>query len=353
MKKRFLLFALSLPVLVVNVPYLVSAWKSSRLDHYDWIFYLLGVVLIVWTWKKHSPEKSDLHALFAAVPALSLVVFKFYHQINALSVAGGVVFIWSLTYLAGGWNFAFRLLPGFVICLLGTPSSSYRLAQILTLSTALAMGIKITLSLVCICFSCICSHSGKLPKPGTVLFISAQLVSILFLCHAKEIYFTGRSYIPEFPAVMGDFYGRSIEPDINTRQFFATSRIGQYRYITGNQEISVLAVKCGKDVHEIHPASHCLRTSRWIVTDERIHAVKPDFSVTEINACKGNDRALIWVWYSNDEFSTPGFLGFRRRFRPDGNYHTFQISVPVTVDIESSRKTLKKFLSVLQREKEK
>ena len=153
--------------------------------------------------------------------------------------------------------------------------------------------------------------------------------------------------------VVGDFYGRAIEPDISTRRFFATSQIAQYRYITGNQEISVLAVKCGKDVHEIHPASHCLRTSRWVVTDEKIFAVRPDFSVTEIQAHKGGDRALIWVWYSNDEFSTPGFLGFRRRFRPDGNYHTFQISVPVTVDIGTARKSLKEFLFVLPQENKK
>ena len=353
MKKRFFLLALSLPVLIVNVPYLVSAWKSSRLDHYDWIFYLLAIGLIVWTWKKYPPEKLDLHALFAAVPALLPVVFKSYHQINALSVAGGVVFIWSLTYLAGGWNFACRLLPGFIICLLGTPSSSYRLAQVLTVSTAFAMGIKVALSFLLLGCNLIYARSGKLPQPGTVLFISAQLASLLLLCHAEEIYFTGQSYIPKFPAVTGNFYGRSIEPDSNTRRFFATGKVGQYRYITGNQEISVLAVKCGRDVHEIHPASHCLRTGRWVVTDEKILAVKPDFSVTEIQAHKGNHRALIWVWYSNDEFSTPGFLGFRRRFRPDGNYHTFQISVPVTVDIETSRKTLKEFLSVLPQENEK
>ena len=346
MKKKYLLWVLSLPVLIANVPYLVSAWKSSRLDHYDWIFYLLAIVYIVWACKKHSPEKWDLHALLVTIPALLLVVCKPLHQVNALSVAGGVMFIWSLTYLIGGWNLAIRLLPGFIICLLGTPSSSYRLAQLLTVSTAFAMGIKFALSLLCFC----CNYICKLPKPGTVLFISAQLASVLLLCHAREIYFTGRSYIPQFPTALGGFYGRAIEPDNNTKQFFATSNVTQYRYISVDQEISVLAVKCGKNIHEIHPASHCLRTSRWVVTDEKIQAIMPDFSVTEIQAHKGNNSALIWVWYSNDEFSTPGFLGFRRRFRPDGNYHTFQISVLITVDTETARKTLKDFVFALPQE---
>ncbi len=351
MKKRYFLFALALPVLIMNVPYLFSAWKSSRLDSWDWIFYLLAIPLIAWTWRKNSPEKWDFYALFTALPALALVVFKPVHQINALSVAGGVVFIWALTYLLGGWNFACRLLPGFVICLLGTPSSSYRLAQALTVSTAFAMGIKFVLSILCICCNCIYIRcSSKLPKPGTVLFIAAQLASILLLCHAGEIYFCGQSYIPGFPTQAGNFYGRPIEPDSKTRQFFATSRVRQYRYLIENQEISVLAVKCGKDVHEIHPASHCLRTSYWIVTDERILMLKPDLAVNEIQAHKGNTNALIWVWYSNEEFSTPGFLGFRRRFRVDGNYHTFQISIPVTANTDAARKILKEFLFALPQE---
>ena len=119
------------------------------------------------------------------------------------------------------------------------------------------------------------------------------------------------------------------------------------------QEISILAVKCGNNVHEIHPASHCLRTSRWVVNSEKIHLLRHDFAVTEIEANKANTKFLIWVWYSNDEFSTPGFLGFRRRFRPNGNFYTFQISVPVRSDVETARKFLQEFISVLPQERKK
>ena len=349
MKKRYFLLALSTLVMVSNVPYLFQAWRSSRLDSWDWSFYLLAVPALVWAWEK--VEKWDFRALIVALPALAAVGLKNIHQINALSVAGGIVFIWSMSYLIGGWKFAYSLLPGFVVFLLGTPSSSYRLAQLFTVSTAVALGIKFALAGGCFIHIFINKRFALQVKAGTVLFIMSLLCSALLFCHARELNFSGRGFVPEFAAQAGVFYGRNIEPDQNTKRFFATSSVRQYRYIGNDGEISVLAVKCGKNIHEIHPASHCLRTSYWVVTSEKIVNLKPDFAVTEIEAHRGRQKMLIWVWYSCDDFSTPGFLGFRRRFRPDGNYHTFQISVPVYENVDSARTILKKFVAALSLEK--
>ncbi len=351
--KKYILILLAFASFIPSVPYLMQAWRSSRLDSLDWIFYLLTIPAAVWAVRDNKCGKHDWRALFLAIPALFLALTKNFHHVNALSVLGSSVFVWSAAYLAGGWNFAYRLLPCLLLLVLGTPSSSYRMAQMLTLSTAAAMAAKFLIAAVAGMWIYANKRWGKVVKCEAILFSGAALLSCVVLMHADELYYTGDSNIPAFPTHAGNFYGRSITPDENTRRFFATSRVEQFRYLSGSQEISVLAVKCGKDVHEIHPASHCLRTSRWVVTNEKITALRPDFAVTEIDAHRGGTRALIWVWYSNDEFSTPGFLGFRRRFRPDGNYYTFQISVPVANDIDSARKVLKEFVSVLPQEKAK
>ena len=125
--------------------------------------------------------------------------------------------------------------------------------------------------------------------------------------------------------------------------------VRQYRYAVRSNDIAVLAVLCGKNVHEIHPASHCLRTSQWTVNSEKIFHLRDNFAVTEIDARKGNTRILVWVWYSSTKFSTPGFLGFRRQFRPGGIYYTYQISVPVWGNIDESRAELKNFIQRLKR----
>ena len=169
--------------------------------------------------------------------------------------------------------------------------------------------------------------------------------------HTRELYFEGKSFIPDFPTHGGDFWGRRIQPDENTRRFFATSTVRQYRYTRNNSDISVLAVKCGSDIHEIHPASHCLRTSMWTVNSEKTVSLQENFAVTEIDAQKGSVRMLVWVWYSSDEFSTPGFLGFRRHFKPGGNYYTYQVSVLVyNNSIEQSRSELQNFIRLLKRQ---
>ena len=186
-------------------------------------------------------------------------------------------------------------------------------------------------------------------RRGTLCFLAALAASGLLLLHSKELYFEGRSFIPEFPAHCGDFWGRTIQPDENTKRFFATSTVKQYRYTKNNVDISVLAVKCGRDIHEIHPASHCLRTSMWTVCSENILYLQDNFAVTEIEAKKGTNHILVWVWYSSEKFSTPGFLGFRRHFTPGGNYYTCQVSLPLSGTVENTRDELKKFMQALRR----
>jgi hypothetical protein len=351
--KKYLFILLAFLSFIPSLPYIFQAWRSSRLDSWDWLFYLLTIPALIWAIRGNKCQKSDWRALFIALPTLGLALTKNFHNVNALSVLGSVIFVWAVSFSVGGWIFAYRLLPCFVLLALGTPSSSYRLAQMLTLTTTCAMLLKILLAAGCFAWIYANKRWKKTVKSETILFTVAVLLSCVVLRHADELYYTGDSYIPAFPSHIGNFYGRSISPDDNTKRFFVTSKVNQYRYLSGEREISVLAVKCGNDVHEIHPASHCLRTSSWVVTEEKIFSLHPDFAVTEIEAYKGNTRALIWVWYSNDEFSTPGFLGFRRRFRIDGNYHTFQISVPITDNIDTARQVLKEFISVLPQENAK
>ena len=125
----------------------------------------------------------------------------------------------------------------------------------------------------------------------------------------------------------------------------------QYRYTKSDAEIAVLAVQCGKNIHEIHPASHCLRTGQWTVYDEKILYLLDNLAVTEIDAQKGPNRILVWVWYSSEKFSTPGFLGFRRHFKPGEKYYTYQVSVPINGNVEASRNELKRFVLALRRNK--
>ena len=335
--------------LCLHSPYLLQAWRSSRLDQWDWIFYLAAIPAAIWAMRKEKLGKCDFYALFLLIPMLCLTFGESFHHINALLIISAVGVIFSAVWLQGSWTAAYRILPAAVILFLGTPSSSYQFSLLLMCPVYLAWAVKFLLAVLCFGWIWYNKRSKTVIRRGTLCFLAALAASGLLLLHSKELYFEGRSFIPEFPAHCGDFWGRTIQPDENTKRFFATSTVKQYRYTKNNVDISVLAVKCGRDIHEIHPASHCLRTSMWTVCSENILYLQDNFAVTEIEAQKGTNHILVWVWYSSEKFSTPGFLGFRRHFTPGGNYYTCQVSLPLSGTVENTRDELKKFMQALRR----
>ena len=335
--------------LCLHSPYLLQAWRSSRLDQWDWIFYLAAVPAAIWAMRKEKFGKCDFYALFLLIPMLCLTFGESFHHINALLIISAVGVIFSAVWLLGSWTAAYRILPAAVILLMGTPSSSYQLSLLLMCPVYPAWAVKFLLAVLCFGWIWYNKRSETVIRRGTLCFLAALAASGLLLLHSKELYFEGRSFIPEFPAHCGEFWGRNIQADANAKRFFATSTVKQYRYTKNNVDISVLAVKCGRDIHEIHPASHCLRTSMWTVCSENILYLQDNFAVTEIEAKKGTNHILVWVWYSSEKFSTPGFLGFRRHFKPGGNYYTCQVSLPLSGTVENTRKELKKFMQALRR----
>ncbi|MBR7144055.1 MAG: hypothetical protein IKD10_03855 [Lentisphaeria bacterium] len=348
---KVILLVLSAVPLACQTPYFIQAWSSSRLDHWDWLYYLLGIGAMVWVLYDRKPGKFDWRGIVLLLTMLILTFSTPYHQINALSIAAGVGVIFAAAWSIGAWAFAHALLPAVIILLLGTPSSSYHISLLLNSPVWMAWSVKLLLAMGCLAWIWGNRKFKWQIKPGTLFFAAAALATGLLLMHTKELYFTGKAFTPDFPVKAGSFFGRSIEPDNNTKRFFATSSVRQYRYIRNEYDISVLAVKCGKNIHEIHPASHCLRTSLWTVHDEKLHYLQDNFAVTQIYAQKGSSRYLVWVWYSSEEFSTPGFLGFRRQFKVKGNYFTYQISVPVYKDIKNSQAVLHDFVTSLENKK--
>ena len=348
---KYLFILVSFFPLFFHFPYLFQAWSGSRLDHWDWIFYLASIPAAVWAARKESLGKCDFYALILLIPALVLTLLPSLHHINALSVVSGIGVIFSAVWLLGSWQFSYRILPAVFLLLLGTPSSSYQLSLLLMCPVFAAWGIKFLFAILCFGWVWYTKRTGYVMKRGTLCFSAAAILTGLLLLHTGELYFEGTSFIPDFPSHSGDYWGRDIQADENTKRFFATSKVKQYRYTKSDKDISVLAVQCGKNIHEIHPASHCLRTSLWTVHSETILHLQERFAVTEIDAQKGSSRILVWVWYSSETLSTPGFLGFRRHFDPDGNYHTFQISIPHNGDIEDGREALKEFVQSLRSSK--
>ena len=137
------------------------------------------------------------------------------------------------------------------------------------------------------------------------------------------------------------------------QRFFRTSDAHQFAYANTSNAVSVLSVKIGDDVHEIHPATHCLRSGGWFVEADSLRRVElpgreSPLQVTEAVVTKGGARALVWIWYSTGELSVGSFLRFRQLYSRDGGWHGFQVMTsigPGERSLESERKALAAFLA--------
>ena len=71
MIKIVLMFISAVPLLL-HSPYLLQAWSGSRLDHWDWIFYILAVAAAVLAVRPVKIEKCDYYAFLLLIPMLFL-----------------------------------------------------------------------------------------------------------------------------------------------------------------------------------------------------------------------------------------------------------------------------------------
>ncbi|MBO7741319.1 MAG: hypothetical protein J6S21_02080, partial [Victivallales bacterium] len=176
MKKIIFMFCSLLP-LCLQIPYLLSAWRFSRLDQWDALFYLLAVPAAAYAVRKAEISHWDRRALFPAVPLLLLALGTPWHQTHALAIAASALFIFTAVWLAASWSFAYRLLPAILILLLGTPSSSYALSCLLMCPVWAAWAVKFLLSALCFLWIFCNERFGLQLKTGTLCFGAAFLCS--------------------------------------------------------------------------------------------------------------------------------------------------------------------------------
>ena len=140
---------LALVPLGMHFSYLIQAWSGSRLDRWDWIFYLAAVPAAAWALRKVKWGKCDFYALLLLVPMLLLTAGESLHHINAIAVAAAVGVIFAVIWLLGSWQMAYRVLPAAVILLLGTPSSSYQLSLLLMCPVWMSGAVKSLIAAIC------------------------------------------------------------------------------------------------------------------------------------------------------------------------------------------------------------
>lgn len=332
-----------------KIIYMFNAWTISRLDQWDWLFVIFFIILTVLAYKKIPAQKTLNYNYYFLAPMLlgiSIYSFGFVKNINSIAILGGIGTAWSMFGLVYGVQVAIFILPSFGILCLSTTSLTYWISYFTSINGLMVKGI---VGLILLSLQILLIKSKKRLKLSQLsfwAFVILLLITYLLPSYEKPLSTTFQINFANYKR--GYFVGRSdtITPEDN--RFFGKSTINRF-YFAGdnNHNVSTLMVSDFENIHKIHPASHCFRTSGIKVKSEkkkRIFINANSIDIQEIIAENQGMDTMTWVWYSNNKISTSNFLIFRKLYKKSENWHSYQISTPILSNQESARKVLTQLL---------
>lgn len=344
----------------IKLPYMFQAWNDSPLDRFDWIFVLLFALLFPLIWMKTRKRKEvaqvDYAVLIVLLPTILAFGAAIYLSINALQILCGIAFAFTMFWFIYGGQNAYRVLPAFGLLTLGVTSTTYWINYYVGDPEMIAGYIlKFTAAGILLLWLTSNFIWERKVRTRTLLFAGASCLALLYIWQNEQV-----SSLKGAPISLelsegktGPYLAQSQEVTSDDIRFFGEdSEIDKYYYIGDAEGIFILAVTCGTKVNSIHPASHCLRVSGWTVLSEDISTIalnEKTLYLTEILAEYRNATYLFWVWYSNPDFSTGSFVHFRKEWRSDQTWQTYQLMLPLKDnDLQNLIAARKELLSLLR-----
>lgn len=343
--------------LAIKMPYIVQAWRTSPLDRPGWVFGLLFLTAAAAAAPvvRERMQGWDRRALLALLPAAAAILAGMTRDIHALSIIGAIGFAWAVLWLAAGWRSAYCLVPAFALLMLMSTSLRYWLGYFSGPLLIDGLVIMVVIAVAAIAWLIVNLLRKAAPSCESFCFTGTGLAVLAAIgaFHLANIHAKAPAFIPDFTSMaFGDFLGRELPVTDSDRQFFGDNQIGKYFFASDASTIVVLAVNCGDDVHQVHPASHCLRTSGWTILSENSQPVRLEtrtLYVHEIVAARDNLHIMVWAWYSSNQLSTGSFLNFRHLWKPTDAWASFQLQTSLEDNQELARLYLTDFLNDVAR----
>ena len=334
----------------LTLPYTFHSWRVSPMDRPNWIFHLAFLLLaacavpaVMDSAKKRSVEMLAL--LFAFAFFLGFLGAMFVRQIHMLRILSGMAFWWSCVWAFCGWQGAWAMLPAFAALALGCTSSTYLLCHHWLLQPQTVLYLKIGGTVLCAAVCAVLMLTDYVMKFDVFIFLMGAAAIIVPALNMKNDVKPSPPYRPDLTAAPTGYTITETPLTEDTIRFFEGAEVHQYSISDGVFHCSLLEVKCGDDIHKIHPASHCLRSGGADVQSEEVvmHTM-PDgqkLSVTEIHSKLRGRPILTFVWYTEQEESLGSYFWFRTHWSASEQWYSYQI---VTEIYDGNEDAARKFL---------
>ncbi len=332
-----------------TLPYTVNSWRSSPMDRMNWIFFL--VFLLVATCGVPSvldsvrQRKFDWFALLAAAAAAVLYAGGVVKHIHMIRILAGTWFWWTGIWFFCGWKAAWAMIPAFGALSLGCTSTTFLMCRHLLIQPRTALFLKLGAAVLCAAVCAVLMLTDYVLKREVFWFLLAAAAILTGTLTSREAGKTAAAFRPDFSAVVEGITTAETPLSEDSKRFFEGATVHQYAISDGVFRASVLAVKCGNDIHKIHPASHCLRSGgAEILSESVVMHTMPDgrhLPVTEIRSKVGGTPILTFVWYTGPEETVGSFYTFRRKWSASKQWYSYQV---VTEVYDGNEDAARKFL---------
>jgi len=337
----------------LTLPYTVYSWRFSPMDRLNWIFHVIFLLVAACGFPavKDSVVRSKLD--FFALPAVaaSAVVYAVgvLKQIYLIRILGGVAFWWTGIWFSCGWAAAWVLLPAFGALALGSTSTTFLLCNRFLITPTVAFVCKLGGAVLCAAFCAVLILTEFVMKREVFWFLLAAGAILTGTVVSRGGVASAAPFRPDFSAAPEGIQVREMALSESSRRFYEGSEVHQYNLSDGFFDYSALMVRCGSDIHKIHPASHCLRSSGAEILSESVVMLSlPDgreLPVTEIHSRVRGLPVLTFVWYTGPRETTGSFFTFRRKWSPSEDWRSYQFAVSSAGGDDAARKVLLEVLS--------
>ena len=332
-----------------TLPYTLHSWKTSPMDRMNWIFFLAFLLVAACgtpaVMDSVKQRKLDWFALLAAAAAAVLYATGIMKQIYMIRILAGTWFWWTGIWFFCGWKAAWATIPAFGALSLGCTSTTFMLCNRLLIQPQTALFLKIGAAILCAAVCAVLMLTDYVMKREVFWFLLAAGAILTGTLVSRGAGKTAAAFRPDLKTAVEGFTTTETPLTEDTIRFFEGATVHQYAISDGVFRASVLEVKCGNDIHKIHPASHCLRSSgAEILSESVVMHTMPDgrsLPVTEIRSKIHGTPILTFVWYTGPEETIGSFYTFRRKWSPSEQWYSYQI---VTEVYDGKEDAARKFL---------
>lgn len=337
-----------------TLPYTVHSWRTSPMDRMNWIFllafFLIAACGLPSVRDSVKQNKIDWFALLAAAAAAVLYGTGIVKHIYMIRILAGTWFWWTGIWFFCGWKAAWAMIPAFGALSLGCTSTTFLLCNRLLIQPQTALFLKIGAAVLCAAACAVLILTDYVMKREVFWFLLAAGAILTGTLTTRDTGKTAAAFKPDFTKSLERFKTTDTPLSEDSIRFFEGATVHQYAVTDGVFRASILEVKCGNDIHKIHPASHCLRSSgAEILSESVVMHTLPDgrsLPVTEIRSKIHGTPILTFVWYTGPEETIGSFYTFRRKWSPSKQWYSYQIVTEVYGGNEdAARKFLLNLLS--------